>query len=147
MPEYEWEDEYEKGVVLRKMQTECIVSSHDRFTKILMGKGIIDVDTRYVVWAAPSRYSFDANDGEGVSGPLEAIQAAIELHVNGGWDWLVWDQKADVGFSIDANTYIYAPMEAHFAERYSPENFDKRSTEDLRTIIYAAQSVIKQRGE
>ena len=153
MSEYKWEDEKEKEAVLRKIQTECIIPTKELFQKKLVGNlslaGLKD-DTRYRVWSTPSTYPFDLKDEEGVSGPLEAVQAAVELHVVGGWDWLVWDLQQQVGFSIEANSYIYAPMEAHFAERYSPKNFGKRSSEDLKAIIDAAQSVLaerKSRGE
>ena len=54
MTEYKWEDEKEKEAVLRKMQTECIVPTKDKFLEILTGN--LDIanlqdDTRYRVWS------------------------------------------------------------------------------------------------
>ncbi len=150
MPEYKWEDEKEKEAVLRKMQTECIVPTREEFQKKLVGNlsplNLKD-DARYRVWTMSSEYPFDLKNEEGVSGPLEAVQSAVDLHVDGGWNWLVWDLQQQVGFRIDANTYIYAPMEAHFAEHYSPKNFEKRSTADLREILERAQAVLDARKE
>ena len=147
MSNYKWENEDEKELVLRKMQTEYIVTTRDKFLKILTGDMILDGDTRYRVWAMPSGYQFDPKSEDGVPGPLEAIQGAIELHVDGGWNWLVWDLQKQIGFTIEANSYIYAPLEAHYAEHYSPKNFHKRSTVDLREIAEAARGVLAARKE
>lgn len=145
MFDYEWEDEKEKELVLRKLQTDSIISSKDEFRTILTGDMILDGDTRYRVWAMPAGYPFDLKNENGVPGPLEAIQGAVELHVDGGWNWLVWDLKKQVGFAIESNTYIYAPLEAHYAERYSPKNFHKRSSAELREIAEAARGVLAAR--
>lgn len=141
---YEWTSEEEKQIVQRKLETECIISDPDVFLSMLKGEEIIDKDTRYLVWMAPARFLFDPKNDDGVSGPLEAIQGALDLHLDGGWDWLVWDVRQKVGFSIDTNSYIYEPLEAWAEKRMV---LDSMGSGDLRSLIDQAREVLKKRGE
>lgn len=143
---YEWEDQNEKEMVMQQLCTTDILTNRTNFDGRLMGKDIVDDDTRYLVWSLPARVSFDPKNEEGAKGPLEAIQMALELHIDGGWHWLVWDTKQNVGFRIESNSYIYAPFERWAHESYGPPGFARKSTEYLREVIEAAQAVLKERG-
>lgn len=145
MTEYKWEDLEEKEKVERALVTTSLIPDTDAFKKILAGDNAFDKDTRYLVWMAPCRFSFDPEGEEGVEGPLEAIQSAVDLHLDGGWDWLVWDRRQGVGFSIDSNTYIYAPLEKWAEKYYGIDALPRRSTEYLRKIVEAAQDVLRHR--
>jgi len=143
---YEWPDLKEKEVVLRDLYLKGIINSRSLFEAGLFhleknaGK-----DIRYIVYMSPGIYSHDDKNEEGVAGPLEAIQSAIEAQVDGGFRWYVWDKKQECGFSIDANTYIYAPLDAWAQHHYGPASFSKRSTKDLREIVQAATEVLNDR--
>ena len=146
MPDYKWEDEEERATVERELYTSDLVVSREEFDKRLMGEDIVGKDTRYLIWCSPARMPFDLTNEMGAAGPLEAIQAALDLHCDGGWDWLVWDRKQNVGFDIDSNTYIYAPMNKWAEEYFGLGSLVKTSSERLREFINKATEVLKQRG-
>ncbi len=144
---YEWEDQKEKEMVMQQLCTTNILSSRQNFENRVLGKDIDDDDKRYLVWPVPVSASFDPKNEDGAKGPLEAIQMALELHVDDGWDWLVWDTKQNVGFGIESNTYIYAPVARHYQKHSGPPGFRDRSSQYLREVIDAASAVLKERGE
>ncbi len=144
---YEWEDQNEKDDATRDLYTSDIVKNRERFEEILLGKRDTSDDTRYLVWCSPARFDHDPKNEMGAAGPFEAIQGALDLHCDGGWDWLVWDLKQDVGFSIESNTYIYAPMNEWAEQYFGLGSLEKTSSKRLHEFIEKATTVLKQRRE
>lgn len=145
MVDYKWDDPVEKEKVERGLITTSLVPDADAFKKILSGDNVFDKDARYMVWMAPAQYAFDSEGKEGVEGPLEAIQGAVDLHLDGGWDWLVWDRVQQVGFSIDSNSYIYAPLEKWAEKYYGIESLPKKSTEYLQSVRKTVEAILEDR--
>lgn len=147
MTEYQWDDLEEKKKVERALVTSSLIADADAFRRILVGDNLCAKETRYMVWMAPCQYAFDSEGKEGVEGPLEAIQGALDLHLDGGWDWLVWDRHQKVGFSIDSNTYIYAPLESWAEEHFGIASFPKKSTAYLQRIRNSVEAILRDREE
>jgi hypothetical protein len=146
---YQWESESEKEEVTRSLATRGLIPSYEEFKKTVQGYHIkLETYTqpRYIVWPYPVAVPFNRDSpDEGVQGPLEAIQWALDIHLDGGWDWLVWDRQQKIGFHIDSNSYIYAPLDAWAEERFGIASFPKRSSEQLKKIVDAAQAVLNGR--
>ncbi len=144
---YEWGDGDEKEAVERSLFMDSLIPNRQDFDQQL--KYLDDhatEDIRYVVYMSPGIYGYDPKNKTGAAGPLEAIQAVLGGQVDGGWNWYVWDRKQGVGFEIESNSYIYAPLDAWAESNFGPKGFQGRSTQYLREVIDAAQSVLKERG-
>ena len=146
--QYEWDKEDERIAVERDLYTKDIIPSRKQFDEIMgkMEEGAHD-DVRYVVFMNPCIYTFDPKNDSGAAGPIEAIQACIEGHLDGGWNWYVWDRKQKVGFEIESNSFIYAPIDAWAKRQFGPASFQEQSSQYLREVIDAATSVLKGRTE
>lgn len=145
---YQWQDENEKDAVERSLILQSLLSNKENFENRIKGKDIkfeSATNPRYIVWVHPVGVMFDPSGEDGVHGPLEAIQWALDLHLDGGWDWLVWDRVQNIGFHVEPNGYIYAPLEAWAEERHGVTSFSQKSTQDLRKIVDAAQAVLRDR--
>ena len=105
---------------------------------------VVDDDTRYLVWMAPAQFAFDKENEVGVRGPLEAIQSALELHLDGGWDWLVWDRAQRVGFRVEANPFIYEPLAALIDKMML---LDDMQSSDILNLIDEANLILEKRAE
>lgn len=143
---YEWEDKEEKERATKDLFTTSIIR-REEFDKRLLGRDYIADDTRYLIWSSPCRMLLDDKDEMGVSGPFEAIQGALDLHCDGGWSWLVWDVKQEIGFDVESNTYIYAPMNRWAEEFFGLGSLEKNSSARLHQFIEKATTVLKERGD
>lgn len=123
----EWKDEDERERAYENLFRNAL-RFPGQFEK-LATEGFSENKERWVVARVAVTYS----DGFATT-PLQAVRNAIELELDGGWNWAVWDREAKVGYLVRPNTFIYEPVECEI-EHLIKERIDAMTVEELDEII------------